>query len=429
MIDLKERFSERKNFFNRLLLIYIFFTFLFGLIVFRTYTLQVSSFSDYEIAALKNKTREMLVQPKRGIIYDRHGEIIVNNTPSYNLIIQPSFEMNLDLLFEDMGSYISFSDAEIKYAYDNYRNKASLNRELVLKQGLTQEEIARFEVRRYRYENVFIAERFSRENLYPKLFAHSIGYIGSLNNEELENILAEQSMQPKETVFNYSNGYIEGKTGIENIYDKSLRGKFGKRIYEVDATGKLLNLVEEISPINGTDLKTSLDLESQKTAFLEMKERRGAVVAVELATGAIVTYLSSPSFSVNKIANGLSQGEFEKLTSDKDKPFFDRAVQGRYSPASTIKPAIGLFGIENGIIDWDYTINDPGFFVLPEDNRIYRGWKKGGHGNINLSDAIIESSNTFFFSLAYESNIDELTEHLAKFGFGRNVCSDCFFTR
>ena len=345
MIDLQERVSERKNFFNRLLLIYIFFTFLFGIIVFRTYTLQVSSFSDYEIAALKNKTREMLVQPKRGIIYDRHGEIIVNNTPSYNLIIQPSFEMNLDLLFEDMGSYISFSNAEMKYAYDNFKNKASLNRELVLKQGLTQEEIARFEVRRHRYENVFIAERFSRENLYPKLFAHSIGYIGSLNNEDLENILVEQSMQPKETFFNYLNGYIEGKTGIENIYDKSLRGKFGKRIYEVDATGKLLNLLEEISPINGIDLKTSLDLESQKTAFLEMKERRGAVVAVELATGAIVTYLSSPSFSVNKIANGLSQLEFEKLTSDKDKPFFDRAVQGRYSPASTIKPAIGLFGI------------------------------------------------------------------------------------
>ena len=126
MIDLQERVSERKNFFNRLLLIYIFFTFLFGLIIFRTYTLQVSSFSDYEIAALKNKTREILVQPKRGIIYDRHGEIIVNNTPSYNLIIQPSFEMNLDLLFEDMGSYISFSNAEMKYAYDNFKNKASL---------------------------------------------------------------------------------------------------------------------------------------------------------------------------------------------------------------------------------------------------------------------------------------------------------------
>ena len=122
----------------------------------------------------------------------------------------------------------------------------------------------------------------------------------------------------------------------------------------------------------------------------------------------------------------MSQADFNQLLNDKDKPFFDRAGQGRYSPASTIKPAIGLYGLENKIIDWEYTIDDPGFFVLPEDNRIYRGWKKGGHGNINLMDAIIESSNTFFFSLAYNSEIDELVNHLSHFGFGKNVCIDCF---
>ena len=136
--------------------------------------------------------------------------------------------------------------------------------------------------------------------------------------------------------------------------------------------------------------------------------------------------MSSPSFSINKITNGMSQADFNQLLNDKDKPFFDRAGQGRYSPASTIKPAIGLYGLENKIIDWEYTIDDPGFFVLPEDNRIYRGWKKGGHGNINLMDAIIESSNTFFFSLAYNSEIDELVNHLSHFGFGKNVCIDCF---
>jgi penicillin-binding protein 2 len=122
----------------------------------------------------------------------------------------------------------------------------------------------------------------------------------------------------------------------------------------------------------------------------------------------------------------MSQADFNQLLNDKDKPFFDRAGQGRYSPASTIKPAIGLYGLEKKIIDWEYTIDDPGFFVLPEDNRIYRGWKKGGHGNINLMDAIIESSNTFFFSLAYNSEIDELVNHLSHFGFGKNVCIDCF---
>jgi len=426
MIDLQERFSERKNFFNRLVLVYILFGILFGFVIYNTYSLQVSSFSDYEIAALKNKSREILVQPKRGIIYDRNGKILVNNEPSYNLIFKPSQVTNLDELINEINVFISLSEKEISLINKDFKKAASLNRELTLKQNLSQEEISKFEVRRHKYENVFIAERFSRKNVYPDLFSHSIGYVGILEGDALEQKLSNQSIKPKETIFNYSSGFIEGKTGIESIYDDNLRGKFGKRIYEVDASGKLLNLLNEIPPVNGDDIKTSLDIESQKAAYEAIQSRRGAIVAVDLSSGAIVTYLSSPSFSANQMANGLSNEEFQALITNENKPFFDRAVQGRYSPASTIKPAIGLFGLENKIIDWDYTIDDPGFFILPEDNRIYRGWKKGGHGNINLNDAIIESSNTFFFSLAYQSDIDNLRDHLFKFGFGRNICADCF---
>ena len=426
MIDSQERFSEKKNFFNRLILIYVIFAALFILIIYKTYSLQVSSFSDYEIAALKNKTREILIQPSRGIIYDRDGQILVNNVPSYNLIIKPSFISNFENLLDEIKSIVELSEEEIEYARINFQKKASLNRELILKKDLSKEEIAKFEVRSYRFKNVFIEQRYSRQNLYPELFSHAIGYVGNLNNEGLDKVLQDQSLSTKETIFYYSNGFIEGKTGIENIYDDRLRGKYGTKIFEVDATGKLLDELNEIPAVSGDDIKTSLDLESQKVAFKAMNGRRGAIVAVKISTGEIVSYISSPSFSVNKIANGLSENEFKELLDDVNKPFFDRAVQGRYSPASTIKPAIGLFGIENEIIDWDYKINDPGFFILPEDNRIYRGWKKGGHGDINLSNAIIESSNTFFFSLAYQSDINDLTKHLSKFGFGRNVCNDCF---
>ena len=426
MIDSQERFSEKKNFFNRLILIYVIFAALFIFIIYKTYSLQVSSFSDYEIAALKNKTREILIQPSRGIIFDRNGQILVNNVPSYNLIIKPSFISNFENLLGEIKSIVDLSEEEIEYARINFQKKASLNRELILKKDLSKEEIAKFEVRSYRFENVFIEQRYSRQNLYPELFSHAIGYVGNLNNEGLDKVLQDQSLSAKETIFYYSNGFIEGKTGIENIYDDRLRGKYGTKLFEVDATGKLLDELNEIPAVNGNDIKTSLDLESQKVAFNAMNGRRGAIVAVKISTGEIVSYISSPSFSVNKIANGLSENEFQALLDDVNKPFFDRAVQGRYSPASTIKPAIGLFGIENEIIDWDYKINDPGFFILPEDNRIYRGWKKGGHGDINLTDAIIESSNTFFFSLAYQSDINDLTRHLSKFGFGRNVCNDCF---
>ena len=427
MIDINERFSEKKNFFNRLIFVYIFFACLFLYLMYKTFSLQVSSFTDYEIASLKNKTREVLIQPRRGIIYDRNGEIIVNNVPSYNLIINPSEINDLDSTLSNIKKIIDLSDLEIKNAQDNFSLKKKLNRELILKTNLTNEEIAKFEVRKYKYPNLFIAERYSRENMYPYLFSHSVGYVGSINEEDLQDILSSQDLKPRETIFKYSNGYLKGKTGLENIYDKQLRGFFGKRIYEVDANGRFLEEKGTIDSIDGKDIYTSLDLTAQQVSFNELNNRRGAVVAVNLENGAILSYVSSPSFSVNDITNGLSQKEFNKLLNDNDKPFFDRAGQGRYSPASTIKPAIGLFGLEKDLIDWQYTIDDIGFFVLPEDGRIYRGWRKDGHGIINLQDAIIESSNTFFFSLAYQTEVNELVEYLSNFGFGKNICLDCFY--
>ena len=426
MIDINERYSEKRNFFNRLLFVYIFFGILFLYLIYRTFSLQVSSFTDYELASLENKTREFLVQPRRGIIYDRNGKIIVNNQPSYNLILNPERVDDVNKLISEINKFINLSDAEIRNINDSFPNKKKLNREVVIKRNLTEEEIAIFEVRNYKFPNVQIAERYSRENLYPYLFSHSIGYVGNLGEDELREILLSQSLKSSETIFTYSSGFLNGKTGVEYIYDEKLRGSFGKKIYEVDASGRLLEEKQLIPAIDGENIITSLDLPSQKVAYDKLNFRRGAVVAVDINNGAIVTYVSSPSFSVNKIANGLTQKEFNELINDDNKPFFDRAAQGRYSPASTIKPAIALFGIEKDILDWDFTIQDPGFFVLPEDGRIYRGWKKGGHGEINLKNAIIESSNTFFFSLAYKTEIEELREHLSNFGFGTNVCIDCF---
>ena len=427
MIDLNERISEKKNFFNRLVFVYIFFGFLFLYLIYKTFSLQVSSYTDYEIASLKNKTREILIQPRRGIIYDRNGQIIVNNVPSYNLIIKPSEVKDLDSVLLSIKQIIDIPDSQIDNIKDSYKTKKKLNRELILKKNLNNEEIAKFEVRKYKYPSLFIAERYSRENTYSNLFSHSVGYVGNASESNVQEILSLQDLTPKETIFLYSNGYLSGKTGLEYIYDRELRGLYGKKIFEVDASGKLLKEIETIPSIDGEDIYTSLDLKAQKVAFDKLNNRRGAVVAVDLKNGSIVSYVSSPSFSVNNITSGLSQEEFDKLLNDENKPFFDRAGQGRYSPASTIKPAIGLFGLETGLIDWRFTIEDIGYFTLPEDGRIYRGWKKGGHGKINLQDAIIESSNTFFFSLAYQTEVEELIEYLSNFGFGQNVCSDCFF--
>ena len=426
MIDIDERYVEKKSFFNRLLVVYIFFGIAFSFFLYQTYSLQISEYTNYESASIKNKTKEVLVQPVRGIIYDRNGNIIVKNVPTYDLILKPSQVISIENFLNSISEIIDFNESEFDYIKENFAAKASLNRELVIKKDLSMEEIAKFEVRSYRFPYAFIDVRYSRISNYPHLFSHAVGYVGGANNEEIENILRNQDLAQIETIFKYSNGFQIGKTGLENTYDDSLRGKFGKKVYQVDATGRLLKEEEYIKPISGEDLFTSLDIEAQKVAYNQMNNRRGAVVAIEIDTGAIVSYVSTPSFSTNAISNGISSNAFNSLIKDINKPFFDRASQGRYSPASTIKPAIGLFGIEKNIIDWNFSMKDPGFFVLPEDQRVYRGWREGGHGNVNLNKAIIVSSNTFFFSLAYKSDINELINHLSNFGFGKNVCIDCF---
>ncbi len=426
MIDLDERYFEKKSFSHRLVIVYVFFGFAFSFFLYQTYSLQVSEYRDYETAAIANKTKEVLVQPVRGIIYDRSGKIIVNNVPTYDLIVKASLIKSIDSFLSDLSPIIELDTNELDYVKENFDLKASYNRELIIKKNLSTEEIAKFEVRSYKFPHAFIDVRYSRYNNYPKLFSHAIGYVGGVNNDELNSILDSQALPQIDTIFKYSNGFQIGKTGLESTYDHILRGKFGKKIYEVDARGRFVEERQFIKPTNGEDLYTTLDIEAQKVAYDQMDNRRGAVVAIEIDSGSIVSYVSTPSFSTNAISNGISSKAFNTLIQDNNKPFFDRASQGRYSPASTIKPAIALFGIENNIIDWDFSMEDPGYFILPEDQRVYRGWRKGGHGNVNLNKAMIVSSNTFFFSLAYKSDINELIEHLSNFGFGAKVCVDCF---
>ena len=426
MIDLNERYAEKKSFFNRLVVVYVFFGFVFSFFLYQTYSLQVSEYKDYETAAIANKTKEVLVQPVRGIIYDRSGKIIVNNVPTYDLIVKASLIKNIDAFLSDLSPIIELDSNELDYVRENFDLKARYNRELIVKKNLSREEIAKFEVRVYKFPNAFIDVRYSRYNNYPELFSHAVGYVGGVNNDELASILNSQSLPQIETIFKYSNGFQIGKTGLESTYDQILRGRFGKKIFEVDARGRFVEEREFIKPTDGENLFTTLDIEAQQVAYDQMDNRRGAVVAIEIDSGSIVSYVSTPSFSTNAISNGISSRAFNALIQDNDKPFFDRASQGRYSPASTIKPAIALFGIENNIIDWDFSMEDPGYFILPEDQRVYRGWRKGGHGNVNLNKAMIVSSNTFFFSLAYKSDINKLIEHLSNFGFGSEVCADCF---
>jgi len=424
-MDINETLREKSSFNKRLIFLYLIFGIMGVVFYYQIFNLQISNYSEYEIAAKNNKNIEISVQPLRGIIFDRNGEILVNNIPTFDLITKPYFIDNPDDFLLALSSFLKITNEEKKNFLEEFDNAKALNKELTLMRSITDEEKAKFLVRSHSFKNAYVGKRYLRNYLYPEIFSHSIGYVGRPNEDELDKIYGSLNLNNKIN-FSYTNQLLVGKTGLEVIYEDTLKGEFGTNVREVDARGRTIDEVISASPKTGNNLYTSLDLKSHQAANKALNGRKGAIVAIDIKDGSIVTLFSSPTFSANQLANGILKRDFDQLLSSNEKPFFNRALKGRYPPASSIKPAIAIYGIEEELIDWDFSLFDEGFFTLPEDGRIYRDWKEGGHGNTNLFKAITQSSNTYFFDLAYRSDINKLNAHLVSLGFGDKACIDCF---
>ena len=421
----EERQIEKNNFSSRAIILFSLIILGLAAVLIQVFSLQISGYSDYQLAALKNKNYAVPVQSLRGEIFDRNGIALIKNEPTFDLITRPNLISNIESFLEEIQPVIYLSETEKSRYIRLQKEKAFVNKELVLKKDLTDEEIARFNVRSFNFQNAFIAKRHRRISDYPNIFSHVLGYT-SKTDDDFNSMPEIPRSHWKDVELTYAHGLIKGKTGLEEIYDEYLSGQHGQRVYEMNARGQFVQSLSLIKPKKGPDLYTNLDLEAQKSAAKFLGNRKGAVVAIDLDVGGINVLYSSPAYSINKLSNGMSENEFQALINDPDKPFFNRALQGRYPPASTIKPAIGMYGLSNNIVNWDFELKDPGFFTLPETGRVFRGWLEGGHGKVNMHKAFLVSSNTYFFSLAYQADITELSNYLSSLGFGQKVCSDCF---
>jgi penicillin-binding protein 2 len=421
----EERQIEKNNFSSRAILLFGLVSIVFLAVLAQVFSLQISGYTDYQLAALKNKNYAVPVQALRGEIFDRKGRVLIANQPTFDLITRPNLILDIDSFLEEIQPVIFLSEAQ-KSRYRKLQiEKAFVNKELVLKKDLSDEEIARFNVRSFNFKNAFIAKRYRRISDHPEIFSHVLGYT-SRTEEDYISMPEIPRSHWKDTELTYAHGLVKGSTGLEETYNDHLSGRHGSRVYEMNAIGQLVKSISLTEPTKGSDLYTHLDIDAQKSAAEFLGNRKGAVVAIDLQSRGINVLYSSPTYSINKISNGMSEDDFETLINNSEKPFFNRALQGRYPPASTIKPAIGMYGLSHDIVNWNFEIKDPGFFTLPETGRVYRGWLKGGHGRVNMRKAILVSSNTYFFSLAYQADIKELSDHLYSLGFGQEVCFDCF---
>ncbi len=407
-IPVKNHYQEIQLTASRSLIAMLVIAILVILLIIRLGWLQLHKNEMYTTLATNNWLDLVPTEPTRGLIYDRNGILLAENSPIFSLDIVPREVQNLNETVNQISKIIAISDNDLV----QFRKQLKQHRrfeEIPLKLRLTEEEVGRFAENQYRFPGVTVNARLMRHYPYGESFSHVIGYVGRINTQELNEIDAT----------NYSASQYIGKLGIEKYYEEELHGKVGYQQVENDASGKSIRILKQIKGTPGKNVYLTLDSGLQFVAETALKGHRGAVVAIDPATGEVLAMVSQPGYDPNPFVVGISQQDFQALQESSERPLFDRATRGLYPPASTIKPFLALQGLETGFIDENTQIYDPGWFELSNSSHRYHDWKHGGHGTVNLNTAILSSCDIYFFRLADRMGITNMDKMLAQFGYGK----------
>ncbi|MBQ4854837.1 penicillin-binding protein 2 [Rhodanobacter sp. B2A1Ga4] len=378
------------------------------LLVGRFVFLQVMHHDEFVTRSQANRVKPRAIPPARGLIYDRNGVLLADNVPAFRLEVVPEQIKDMPALLARLGQVVPLDQDDL----DAFRKQLKQSRRfenVPLKMRLTEDEIARFAVNRWRFPGVDVVPYLTRRYPFGGLFAHVVGYVGRIDADDLERL------DPKR----YQGTSHVGRSGIERSYEDVLHGTPGYELLEVNADGRTQRVLETHAPTPGKNLYLSLDVRLQKAAEAAFDGRPGAAVAIDPRNGQVLAMVSVPTFDPNLFVNGIGQADYAALTNDPDKPLYNRALRGVYPPGSTVKPLVGLAGLETGLRTPQDTVVSTGVFYIPGQQRGYRDDQRGGVGRVDLVGAIEQSVNTYFYKLALDMGIDRFSAFMGKFGFGR----------
>ena len=382
----------------------------------RYFDLQISRHEDFATQSNNNRVLVRPLPPSRGLIYDRKGELIADNRPSYNLTIVPERSQNVEHLLSELGKLINISKRDIDRFNKNLRRRRHYE-QITLHVNLSESERAILAVNGHRLNGAETSARLIRHYPHKDLFAHAVGYVGRINERETQTIEAVK----------YSGTDSIGKIGLEKFYEAQLLGTVGSEQVETNARGRAMRILDQTPAVSGDNLTLYLDSDLQRVAFDAFQGERGALVAIEIETGGILAMVSTPSYDPNLFVTGISQNNYDGLLYSNDRPLFDRSIRGQYPPGSTIKPLFGLIALQHDIVTPEYKINDNGYFFFKGIERPWRdhNFARGGHGDgVDLSKAIIESCNIYFYGLGVKTGIDLLADYGSQFGLGAKTGID-----
>ncbi len=379
---------------------------IFIAILLRLFDLQVIRGKEYKKIAEDNRLRIIKIPAPRGIIYDRNGNALVKNIPSFDISVVKEDIPNDSETLSALGKLIGVKPDDIKIRL----KRAGVNplEPVKLKQDVSLNEVAKVEAVKTDFPGLRVDVVVSREYLYGEVASHVIGYLGRLTLEQVRD--------PDFT--DVPRSAFVGQWGAEKVYDDILRGVAGKKVVEVDATGRVIKAVDILKPLKGLDIELTIDIELQKEAEKSLRGKAGAVVAVDPNTGEILTLASAPSFDPNLFARGISYKDWRKIINDPRKPMLNRAIQSQYPPGSTFKIVSAIAALEEGIITDKTRFDCNGSIYF---RRTFRCWKEKGHGDIKLHRAIVESCDVYFYEIGKRLKIDTLAKYASDFGLGKPV--------
>ncbi len=425
--QLKDHEAERQLFNRRLVVASVFVMTLFAALIFKIFNLQVVQYDYFSARSDGNRLHSQYVPPARGLIFDREGQLLADNQPIFNLSLIREQVDDLDAMLNYLSGLIGITADEIEqFKTRSRRNRVPFS-SVPLRYVLSEADRSQIAVKSHRLSGIVIEPQFVRQYPLANLTAHSVGYVSEINREELDN-MSETDRE------NYGGTNHIGKSGIERTYEEVLHGKVGYEIVEKNNRGKVMRVLDRTDPIAGKNIGLYLDARLQQAAEKALGDSRGAVVAIDPATGGILAMLSKPGFDPNLFVTGISSKDYRGLVQDKiNTPLFDRTTNP-YPPGSTVKPFLGLAGLELELVDYNFAIEDPGYFRLPGVSYRWGDYTLrtaigGGHGHTDLQKAIFQSCDTFFYDLGNRMGIDAMHEFMALFGFGANFALDVGYAR
>jgi penicillin-binding protein 2 len=387
----------------------------FSLLAARFFFLQVLQHDHYASRAEDNRISIVPIPPSRGLVLDRNGAVLARNFSGYTLEIFPRRVRSIDRTIDEVAEVVEITPrdrARFKKLLADSRNAESLP----IRSRLTDEEAARFAASRFRFQGVEIKARLFRQYPFGEVASHVLGYMGRINQEDQARLEAEG------VDANYRGTDFIGKSGIEASYQHELHGTTGFEQVEIDAAGRGIRTLSRTASQPGNNVTLTLDLRLQQVAETAFGDRRGAVVALDPSSGAVLAFVSKPGFDPNQFVDGIDPQYWSELNSSPDRPLYNRAIAGTYPPGSTFKPFMALAALELGKRTARSTINDPGYFFFGD--RRFRDSKPGGHGVVDLRKSIVVSSDVYYYMLANDMGIEAIAGYMKHLGFGARTGID-----